>query len=370
MLRQWIEHREVDKNLFDWKEYPGISEVFETIDDYSLPLLEHLKNLWLDRKYYELFDNTRHIEKPKERLDLVRRMIAETELKTTEFYSQEEETNRLIDIIAANQLGNKTILGYRTGIDRLDTAINGIEKGKMYLIGGLKKTGKSRLMIFLANNLMLQGARILMNSLEMNASQLNAVSLSYMSGVDSSRIGGCATSAENETIQARFNELKNLNWCIYREYTPEALLSRLEFEKTKKPVDVLFVDFAQRMRVPHLKNDRVREVEFVAQRLADISREQNVAVILLSQLSGLAEHLKEDEIPNMSHYKESQALPENADCILTLHNPKRNEPAFNQDAYIIQDMFLKVEQRYGLSGITLQLSADLRTAKFEYSKVS
>jgi replicative DNA helicase len=356
----------VDRNLFKFEDYPGISEIFDSPDVYSLPLLEHLKTMWLDRKYYELFDNTREIENPQERLNYVRKLIAETELKTTTFYSQPDETRRLIEVISINQSSNKKIMGYSTGLSRLDLAISGIEKGKMYLLGGLKKTGKSRFMIYLAMNLAQQGATVMMNSLEMNAIQLNAIALAYLSGIDSAKIGSCASEPEEKQIKSCFEQLEKLSWCIYREYTPESLLSRIEYEKTKHPVDAVFVDFAQRMRVPHLKNDRVREVEYVSQRLADMSRELNVAIVLLSQLSGAAEHLNDGEIPNMSHYKESQALPENSDCILTMHNPKRNEPAFNQDAYIIQEISLKVEQRYGLSGITFNIDADLRTATFRH----
>jgi replicative DNA helicase len=96
-----------------------------------------------------------------------------------------------------------------------------------------------------------------------------------------------------------------------------------------------------------------------------MSRELNIAVIALSQLSGLAEKLGKDEMPSMSFLKESQGIAENADCIMMLHNPDRLDNPYTIDgAYKIQNFKILVEQRYGITGSTIECDADLRTCSF------
>jgi replicative DNA helicase len=119
------------------------------------------------------------------------------------------------------------------------------------------------------------------------------------------------------------------------------------------------------MEEPELRKDRAREVEYISKGLADMSRELNVAMIILSQLSGLAEKLGDDEMPNMSHFKESQGIPENADAIITLHNFKRRENPFNMDgSYKMQEISCLIEQRYGFSGCLTKFMGDMRTCLF------
>jgi len=109
----------------------------------------------------------------------------------------------------------------------------------------------------------------------------------------------------------------------------------------------------------------VREVESIAQGLADIARDLNVCVIVLSQLQGAAEYLKGDELPNMAHFKESQGIPENSDTIMTLHNASRHENPFNDAGeWVVPILKCKVEQRYDVSGAVVEIRADLRTCQF------
>ena len=130
-------------------------------------------------------------------------------------------------------------------------------------------------------------------------------------------------------------------------------------------IDVVIIDFIQRMS-DESKESRTKEVEAVAMQLADLSRELNIAVIVLSQLTGTAEKLDDDEMPNMSHMKESQAIAENADAILTLHNFERRKNPFNEDgSYRLQEIHCLIEQRYDVSGCCFKFLGDLRNCQFK-----
>ena len=235
----------------------------------------------------------------------------------------------------------------------------------MYAIGALKKTGKSKFAIFLSIILKQAGANILWNSLEMSPFQLNSCVLAYFMQCDLRSFGRQLPENDYRQLHEKINDLYGLDWTISNEKNVRDLRARILFEKSKRSVDIVIVDFIQRMEEPELRRDRVREVEYIAKELANISREQNVAMIVLSQLSGIAERLGADEMPNMSHFKESQGIPENSDTIITLHNFQRRENPFNQDgSYRLQEINCLIEQRYGFSGCCFKILGDLRNCTF------
>jgi replicative DNA helicase len=160
--------------------------------------------------------------------------------------------------------------------------------------------------------------------------------------------------------------LHDIKWSIYRDYSVPELKTRIIYERQKRKVDVVFIDFIQRMRDEKYGKDRVREVESISKALADMSRELNVAVIALAQLSGEAEKLSDNEVPTMSYLKESQGIAENADTIIVMHNENRNQSAFTSDGgYQLQKIRMRIEQRYGISGGIIGLLGDLRTCTFK-----
>jgi replicative DNA helicase len=267
-------------------------------------------------------------------------------------------------IIKGNETGRET-LGYKTGLQEFDRYTSGIEKGKMYAVGALKKTGKSLFSVWLSIQLKEQGAGVVWNSLEMNQTQLNICALSNYAEIDSHLLGRKLSPENMAKVQGSLGKLNDLDWTIIRKKSAPELRARLVELQNRKPVDVVIVDYIQRMHDIDLRKDRVREVEALSKALADMSRELNVAMIVLSQLRGEAEKLTDGEMPNMSYFKESQGIPENADCIITMHNPNRSELPYAADgSYQLPEISLLVEQRYGLSGARFKILVDLRMSKF------
>jgi len=64
-------------------------------------------------------------------------------------YNHPESIARVFEIIKEGCIGTK-MLGLPIGIDGFDSTTHGFERKKMYLIGALKKTGKSRFMVYVA----------------------------------------------------------------------------------------------------------------------------------------------------------------------------------------------------------------------------
>jgi replicative DNA helicase len=280
-------------------------------------------------------------------------------------YKQEEAISKMIQELDRQAAQKDRISGMRTGLDRLDMMMDGIEKGKFYVLGGLKKSGKSRFMIHVASTIMTGGNTAFINSLEMNEYQLNTCFAAWSSGISTRLLSANLGERDNAMRSMAIANMVAYPLHIYREYTADELTARLQYVNSKKKIDVLFVDYLQRMRDEKYSRDRVREVESISMYLANLSRDMNIAVVALCQLSGAAEHLDDDEIPTMQYLKESQAIAENADTIIMLHNADRKKENVGFDnEYLPANISLRLEQRYGPSGLVVKLRGDLRTCQF------
>ena len=113
------------------------------------------------------------------------------------------------------------------------------------------------------------------------------------------------------------------------------------------------IDYIQ--RISHDRNRQAFELEDISIKLADSARQNNIALILLSQLNAAGER----EAPNMGHLKGSGGIGEAADTILLMDNlyrrTKSEKDRNKLDVYI--------EQRHGDSG-KLELYADLGSCRF------
>jgi KaiC/GvpD/RAD55 family RecA-like ATPase len=282
-----------------------------------------------------------------------------------ERYCHEKVCSEALTEIQDRISGNRDVVGYRCSLSGVDNILRGFQHGKAYYVGALKKTGKSRFMTFLASQFLAQGAKVLVNSLEMGARDLAMLRLSYYAGMD-------VTAFANGTTRAQLDALGNANsfmvrkpWYVCRRLTIEELRAEIAHQKVNGGCDVAFVDFIQMMRSPIHKGDRVREVESIARGLADLARSENVAVVALTQLSGEAERLEADIVPSMRYAKESQAIGECCDWFLSLHNYGRNKSPFDgRSNYIPQSFGIRLEGRYNASGSVAKCTADLRTCRF------
>jgi replicative DNA helicase len=136
----------------------------------------------------------------------------------------------------------------------------------------------------------------------------------------------------------------------------------IEKVRTIHPVDFVVVDYIQRMRI-HGMEKRVNEVERCAIDLADIGRDQNVIMIVLSQLAGAAENKNAtDKAPIYSFFKESQAIIESADVVIALDNPERGEAKTGKETST--KLKAVILQRDGASDVEIDLSAELQYSRF------
>jgi len=381
---QWSEFGELNPEILSDGEKAIADEVLSLNGNSSKEIIESLHSEYLRRCHGLMMYESMKIEEPDASLRALQESIADALFsKRSKDYDHLDNMRRLMAALERATQMDIAVSGVTTGVPQYDALINGHEHGKVYVIGALKKTGKSRFMTQCAISACEAGAGVIVNSLEMSPIRLNNLALSYYSGVNGNKIGRALTQGDFSKIAAATDKLRSLSWKIYADHTVADMRSRIIHEKAKGQVDVVFVDFIQRLRDDKYGKDRVREVERISQDLADLAREQDVAMVEVTQLKGEAEFLQkrgdkkpgvfgggekresdEDHMPDMSYVKESQGISENADVITILHNPKRHENPYDGAAYVLPTLLCKVEQRDDVSGTVLRLAADLRTCRF------
>lgn len=253
--------------------------------------------------------------------------------------------------------------GYSFGIPDLDLITNGVLTPKLYIIGALKKAGKTRFVIQTMRELLKQNVPTAFLSLEVpeyevykmlkassvgiEDTQLRSGNLNYLSKDDIEKLNRVSFNSDELMIEC--NNGLNLS----------DILKRIR-KYSQLGAKVIFIDFFQ--RITHDIKNKVNELEEIAQRLADTTREYDIALFMLSQLSNLAEK----ETPSLSHLKGTSGLAEAADTILILDNVYRRTGDKNYQ----NRLDIEITQRYGESG-QLTIYADLGRCAFNnfYKKV-
>jgi len=237
------------------------------------------------------------------------------------------------------------IEGYGWGLGRLDQATGGIIPGKIYVIGGMKKSGKTKFTINIIHRLWEQDVPVLIQSLEMKdialVRWLVARFSHRMISTDDYKFRGKLNIPQFEMTLERIIS-KDI---IYIDDRPGLYFMQIKnqiWRQLNKGIKVVFIDYLQRMYIDSKKDTRATAIQKTVGYIADMAKEFNIAVVLLSQLANIAE----GRMGVVGDLKESGGTAENANCVLILNNIDRIENNREKKKY---QVWIDVEQRDGES---------------------
>lgn len=249
--------------------------------------------------------------------------------------------------------------GIKSGLVDLDTHIRGWQNGKLYVLGGLKKTGKSRFAISIVSHWLNFGANGIFFSMEMREDDIHTCVLANRLAINTAVIGTSKlTNEQYNLIDTESKRYKNQGLIINRTSSIRAMDVKNEIlrQKSKGEVKFVVIDYLQRMVGDGAT--RAAQVEGIITKLADIARDENVIMLVLSQLSGSAEH--KTDSPIYAFFKESQAITEACDCALVLFDEERGKEK-SSDGFILKCMVL---QRDGESDFVIPIFSELKYSRF------
>lgn len=217
---------------------------------------------------------------------------------------------RVAENIEVRRENGGKIKGIETGLVDLDRMINGLNKQEMIVVAARPGQGKTTLANNIAINVAKKNKHVAIFNLEMSKEQIFEKILSNVSMVECSKISNGSLSKEDYLRLGKGeNTLVGLsdNMKVYdRTLRIDSILAKAKKLKKQGKLDVLIIDYLQLVEGDK-KQSREQEVSSISRKLKQLSKELNISVIALSQLSRAPEQ-RADHRPILSDLRESGAI--------------------------------------------------------------
>lgn len=246
--------------------------------------------------------------------------------------------------------GSREYIGIPCGISKIDGIIDGIRPGHIWAIAGYTSTGKTQFLLNMINSIMTTSG-VAMFSLEMSKVDIIARLLSIETGLGASKIlrHEFSEAWEVEEYQVAKKRLINSNFRIYSKTNnlDDIIVSMMREIVTNK-TKVFAIDYIQLVRTR--SSNEYEQISEAAQRLQNFARENNVSIIILSQVSN--EHAKEQNKEVMG-FKGGGTLPASADLAIELVNDDKREEREQklQDKTPFNVSAMVKKNRHGRTGV-------------------
>jgi replicative DNA helicase len=283
-----------------------------------LPALEHK---YLKKQFIENITNLDLTSDLKEILTNVQTMVDNTKFTTiNDPVTITQVTNKTVDaIIEAVQRGDK-LTGRPTGWAGLDRVLGGWNNGDLIVMAARPGQGKTALALSLMYDFAKIGGKGLFLSLEMSNEQLVKRYLSLITDLANWKIRN-ANLREFE-VQQLINSANNQTVQFYIDDDPncsiQQIKSKAKIHKAKHGLELLVIDYIQLIK--GTKTNREQEIAEISRNLKLLSKELNITVIVLAQLSRKCEE-RADKRPMLSDIRESGSIEQDADVVMFPFRP-------------------------------------------------
>ena len=209
-----------------------------------------------------------------------------------------------------------------SGFRGLDELLGGLQRSDLIILAGRPSMGKTSLALNIARNAALeQGACVALFSLEMSRESLVQRLLASEAEVNSKHMRlGLNTEEEERAIMEAQGKLSTA--AIYIDDSPmlrvvemRSKARRLHYER---PLDLIILDYLQLLQSEGRVENRVQELSNITRALKALSRELNVPLIAVSQLSRAVEG-RTSHVPQLSDLRESGSIEQDADIVIFIY---------------------------------------------------
>lgn len=236
------------------------------------------------------------------------------------------ETFRQLD----SRTGDGGLTGLTTGYYDLDDMLSGLNKGELIIVAARPSMGKTAFALNLIENAAMsrpdwleQQPSVLMFSLEMGCASLTSRMLCSRARVPAYLLrSGRLQGDLRHSLSEAADDLSRTRISI--DDTPGlsmmSLRSRARRMKAAGGLDMVVVDYLQLLTYPRSEN-RLQEISNISRSLKELSRELEIPVIALAQLSRAVES-RDPPRPQLSDLRESGSIEQDADVVMMLYRPE------------------------------------------------
>lgn len=236
--------------------------------------------------------------------------------------------DQFLDSLDEYRKSENEVIGLPTGLADLDKLLGGLRAGKLILIGGRPGMGKSSLGLQVAKTAIhKRRSSVLYFSLEMVGEDLIERLVSAETGLDTDLMRGKKLSDSNYDAINRAAEYI-AGWPLViddKTQNIEAMRARAVSHKFRHGLDLIVIDYGQRVTTGKNYQNRDAELGAVSAALKRLANDLQVPVVCIVSLSRKCEE-RHDKRPILSDLRESGNWEYDADIVLFIYRDEVYNP--------------------------------------------
>lgn len=201
----------------------------------------------------------------------------------------------------------------------LNKVLNGLRRGKLYLVAGRPSQGKSTFAQNIALFQAKQKSSILIATLEDSSEGIADRLLRMEMGISDTRLAELKANP-NEAITDASGRLGDLNIWASENLDANNAIARITAFHAQRPADIVIVDYIQLFAANTKSHSRYDQVSDMSIQLARMAQRLEVPVIAVSQLNRAPDE-RIDHRPVLSDLRESGQLEQDAHAVIFLYRP-------------------------------------------------
>lgn len=259
-----------------------------------------------------------------------------------------------IDRLEARLEGRHTTGGVDSGYTDLDNQTSGLHNSELIILAARPSMGKTAFAMNIAENVALQQRKpVLFVSLEMSAIELADRLLCSVAKVNGHRMrNGTISQDDRLKLVEKASVLSETP--LYVDDSPARTVTEIaaaarRIKRRQGELGLIVIDYLQLVEPDNPKDPRQEQVAKIARRLKILARELKVPVLCLAQLNRQTEQGK-DNIPRLSHLRESGAIEQDADVVMFVHREEYYRHGDDKKEYEGKAQIIVAKQRNGPVG--------------------
>ena len=294
-----------------------------------------------------------------------------TKFETQPILSSAELLNMMFSGLKEKFL-NPKLPGLSSGFSSLDAFLQGFQKSDLIILAGRPSVGKTALSLTFALNIIQNsGLPVIFFSLEMSKEQIMYRILSAETTIPQIKLkNGQLNQNDWVKLTKVIKIISKLPFFVDETTSLSIQDLRLKLKAIllkQTEIGIVIIDYLQLMETSNSKTaNRVQELSYITRSLKNLSKEFNIPIIALSQLSRNVDN-RMDQKPILSDLRESGSIEQDADLVLMLSRSKISK--MNQKMKSSITDLIIAKQRNGPTG-TVQLEFQQNYTKFTEINIS
>jgi replicative DNA helicase len=237
--------------------------------------------------------------------------------------SMQDILHEAMDRLEARMRGELMHGGVETGYGKLDEQTGGLHNSELIVLAARPSMGKTAFAMCVAANVAIrQQVPVLFVSLEMSAIELAERLLCCEARVNGHRLRN-GTIAQDDRMRLVETSGEISRAPLFVDDSPGRTVTEIaaaarRIRRREGKLGLIVVDYLQLIEPDNPKDPRQEQVSRMTRRLKGLAREMEVPVMCLAQLNRQTEQAK-DNIPRLSHLRESGAIEQDADVVMFVH---------------------------------------------------